>query len=192
VGAAWVAAEAATEAAAELGGTGACLAYVALTVAALAAGNLETAQDATEQALQRLGGMPAMAATPRVHGAQAALANGDLTVARRWTDQAVATSSGCWLMAALTARAQVGSRRVSRSRPNATPSTRSRSAPARARKHIQAFRRSWSVSPRWLATLAVTAKRRGCSAQRTVAGNASARCASRHGTSATRPRWRQP
>ena len=64
-GAARAAADAAVEAAAELGGLQAGVAYAALAVAALAAGDVATAQDATEAAWQHLSVLPAMAAVQR-------------------------------------------------------------------------------------------------------------------------------
>jgi DNA-binding CsgD family transcriptional regulator len=106
-GAARAAAEAAAKAAGELGGIAAGLGYMALATAALAAGDGETAQDASDKAWQHMSGLPAMAAILRPVAAQAALAGGDLLAARRWADEAVSTASGWWLMGALTVRAQV-------------------------------------------------------------------------------------
>ncbi len=106
-GAARAAADAAVEAAAEMGGLVAGTAYAGLAVAALAAGDLETAQGATEKAWQHISVLPAMAAVVRAYGAQTALAGGDLLAARRWADDAVTTTTGWWLMLALTARARV-------------------------------------------------------------------------------------
>jgi predicted ATPase/class 3 adenylate cyclase/DNA-binding CsgD family transcriptional regulator len=106
-GAARAAADAAAEAAAELGGLAAGTAYAGLAVAALAAGDLETAQDATEKAGQHWSVLPAMTAMLRAYFAQAALAGGDLIAARREADDAVTTMTGWWLMWALTVRARV-------------------------------------------------------------------------------------
>jgi predicted ATPase/class 3 adenylate cyclase/DNA-binding CsgD family transcriptional regulator len=106
-GAARVAADAAADAATGLGGMAAGLAHSALGFAALAAGDLETAQDANEKARQHIGELPALAAVVRVFGAQAALAGGDLVAARRGADDAVAITIGWWLTWALTTRAQV-------------------------------------------------------------------------------------
>jgi predicted ATPase/class 3 adenylate cyclase/DNA-binding CsgD family transcriptional regulator len=106
-GAARAVADAVAEAAAELGGAAAGVAYSALAVAALAAGDLETAQDASEKAWQHLSVLPSPAAVVRAHCAQAALAGGDLLAARRVAEDAVATTTGWWLMWALTVRAQV-------------------------------------------------------------------------------------
>jgi predicted ATPase/class 3 adenylate cyclase/DNA-binding CsgD family transcriptional regulator len=106
-GAARAAAEAAAKAAGEQGGIAAGLGYTALVSAALAAGDSETAEDASAKAWQHLSGLPAMAAMLRPVAAQVALAGGDLLAARRWADEAVSTASGWWLMGALTTRAQV-------------------------------------------------------------------------------------
>jgi predicted ATPase/class 3 adenylate cyclase/DNA-binding CsgD family transcriptional regulator len=106
-GAARATADAAAEAAPELGGLAAGNAYWALAFAALAAGDLETAQDASETASQHMSGLPAMAAVVRLAETQVALARGDLLAARRWADDAVTTTTGWWLMSALTARARV-------------------------------------------------------------------------------------
>jgi DNA-binding CsgD family transcriptional regulator len=108
--AARAAADAAIQAAAELGGFKPGYAYVALGSAALAAGDGAGARDATEAAWQHLGGLsilPANAQITRIFGAQAALATGDLIAARRWADDAIATSTGYRRELALTARARV-------------------------------------------------------------------------------------
>ncbi|MFY9767718.1 MAG: LuxR family transcriptional regulator, partial [Mycobacterium sp.] len=105
--AARAAADAAVEAAAELGGLKAGVAYSALAIAALAAGDAATAQDATEAAWQHLSALPRAAAMQRVIAAQAALAGGDLVAARRWADDAVSTTTGASLSDALTVRARV-------------------------------------------------------------------------------------
>ena len=106
-GAAQAAADAAVEAAAELGGMPAGTAYWAVAAVALAAGDAATALDANEAAWQHMSVVPAHAMVGRVFGAQAALAGGDLVAARRWADEAVTTATGWWLMGALTARARV-------------------------------------------------------------------------------------
>jgi predicted ATPase/class 3 adenylate cyclase/DNA-binding CsgD family transcriptional regulator len=106
-GAARAAADAAIEAAAELGGMAAGNAYAALGAAALAAGDVAAADDAYEAAWQHHSVLPAMAAAQRAYHAQAALAGGDLAAARRWADDAVATTTGFFLMVALTTRARV-------------------------------------------------------------------------------------
>jgi predicted ATPase/class 3 adenylate cyclase/DNA-binding CsgD family transcriptional regulator len=101
------AADAAIEAAAELGGMEAGIAYLALGFAALAAGDAATAQDATEAAWQHLSVLPAMAAVGRTFKAVAALGGGDLAAARRCADDAVSTTTGVFLSEALTTRARV-------------------------------------------------------------------------------------
>jgi predicted ATPase/class 3 adenylate cyclase/DNA-binding CsgD family transcriptional regulator len=105
-GAARAAADAAVEAASEQGGLAAGIAHTALTIAALAAGDLETAQDANQTAWPHMSGLRLMA-TLRVFGAQAGLACGDLPAAHRWADDAVSTARGWWHMLALTTRARV-------------------------------------------------------------------------------------
>ena len=105
--AARAAADAAVEAAAELGGMEAGVAYAALAYAALAAGDAATAQDATEAAWPHVSVLPALAAGHRTLKAEAALAGGDLVAARRYADDAVSTATGRWLIEALTARARV-------------------------------------------------------------------------------------
>jgi predicted ATPase/class 3 adenylate cyclase/DNA-binding CsgD family transcriptional regulator len=107
IAAARAAADAAVEAAAEVGGVLAGLAYWASTTVALAAGDLETAVDATEAAGQHMSASPQTAAVGRVLDAQTALARGDLVAARRWADDAASTTTGMFLSEALTVRARV-------------------------------------------------------------------------------------
>jgi predicted ATPase/class 3 adenylate cyclase/DNA-binding CsgD family transcriptional regulator len=99
--------DAAVESAAELSAISAGIAYSAFGIAALAAGNAATAQEAYEAARRHLSALPAAAGRQRPYSAQAALALGDLTAARRWADDAVSTTTGWWLMLALTTRARV-------------------------------------------------------------------------------------
>ena len=106
-GAARAAADAGLKSAAEFGAVVAHTSYLALAQAALAAGDVGTALDATAAAWQHASVLPAMAALQRPYCAQAALAGGDLVAARRWADEAVATSTGWNLMWALTTRARV-------------------------------------------------------------------------------------
>ena len=105
-GAARAAADAAVEAAAELSVIAAGLGYAALVAAALAAGDAETAQDASEKAFDRWSALPKLAAMQRVTAAQATLAGGDLIAARRVADEAVSTATGWWLPTALNTRAR--------------------------------------------------------------------------------------
>jgi predicted ATPase/class 3 adenylate cyclase/DNA-binding CsgD family transcriptional regulator len=106
-GAARAAADAAVEAAAELGGLAAGIAYFALCDAALAAGDAATAQDASEKGSQQWNFLPGYAAVQRVLMVTAAVAGGDLAAARRGADEAVTTTTGTWLMLALTTRARL-------------------------------------------------------------------------------------
>ena len=105
--AARAAADAAVKAAAELGGLKSSIAYWALALAALAAGDTATAQDATEAAWPHASAPPQTAAMGCIYKAHAALAAGDLVAARRWADDAVSTTTGAFLSDALTARARV-------------------------------------------------------------------------------------
>jgi predicted ATPase/class 3 adenylate cyclase/DNA-binding CsgD family transcriptional regulator len=107
-GAARAAAVEALEGAGELGNVTDGLAYSALGMAALAAGDVATALDATGAACQH-GSIvpPGVAATWRAFNAQAALAGGDLIAARRAADEAATTATGWYLMSALTTRARV-------------------------------------------------------------------------------------
>jgi DNA-binding CsgD family transcriptional regulator len=105
-GAARAAADAAIEAAAELGGIYAGTGYAALALAALAAGDVATLRDATE-AGPHLSALPQTAAVQQALSAQAALLGGDLLAARRGADEAVTTSTGFYLSQALLTRARV-------------------------------------------------------------------------------------
>jgi predicted ATPase/class 3 adenylate cyclase/DNA-binding CsgD family transcriptional regulator len=106
-GAARTAAEAAVEAAGELGGTSAGLGYWALGIVALAAGDVAAPLDATEAVSQHWSVLPSMVAVWRALNAQAALVGGDLVAARRAADETVATASGIFLSQALTTSAAV-------------------------------------------------------------------------------------
>jgi DNA-binding CsgD family transcriptional regulator len=105
--AARAAADAAVEAAAEFGGLRAGVAYWALALAALAAGDVATALDATEAAWPHVSALPLPAGLGRIQNSQSALAGGDLVAARRWADDAVSTMTGSVLSDALTVRARV-------------------------------------------------------------------------------------
>jgi predicted ATPase/class 3 adenylate cyclase/DNA-binding CsgD family transcriptional regulator len=105
--AARAAADAAIDAATELGEFVLGIACTALAAAALAAGDVAAAQDASQAAAEHLGVQPATAARSHANNAEAALAGGDLIAARRWADGAVTTTTGWHLMVALTARARV-------------------------------------------------------------------------------------
>jgi predicted ATPase/DNA-binding CsgD family transcriptional regulator len=102
------AAEAILEGGAGLGGRWATYGHVASGFAALAAGDFAAAHEAREAALQCpivvSGGS---AALQRIWNAEAALADRDLAAARRWVDEAVSTTTGWWLMSALSTRTRV-------------------------------------------------------------------------------------
>jgi predicted ATPase/class 3 adenylate cyclase/DNA-binding CsgD family transcriptional regulator len=104
-GAARAAADAAIEAAGELGGIFAALGYAALFEAALAAGDVGTLQDAA--ARPYLSALPHTAAVQRLFSAEVALSGGDLLAARQWADEAVGSTAGWYRMWALTTRARV-------------------------------------------------------------------------------------
>ena len=101
------AADAAVEAAAELGGIAASNGHIASAFAALAAGDAATAHDAIENAGQQLSALAGHSAVLRALSAHAALAGGDLVAARRCADDAVTGTTGWWRMLSLTAHARV-------------------------------------------------------------------------------------
>lgn len=105
------AAREAADAALEAAGLGeyfAGMGYSALATAALAAGDVVTAREASESAWHNLGvAMPQSTAVQRAFSAQVALAAGDLVAARRWSDEAVQTAAGRHLAVALTARTRI-------------------------------------------------------------------------------------
>ena len=107
LGAARAAADAAVEAATELGGFFAGIGYAALAIAALAAGDVGMAQDVCE-AWPQLSALPHTAATSRALSSLTALAAGDLVAARRWAEEAVTmVTRGFYLSMALLTRARV-------------------------------------------------------------------------------------
>ena len=88
------------------------------------------------------------AAVQRIWNAEAALADRDLAAARRWADEAVVDNDRLVADVGADRRAPGWrSRRVSRSRPNATPTTRWR-APPKSRRTC-AFPTSSNASPLW-------------------------------------------
>ena len=96
------------EGGAELGGRFAVVGHAVSGFAALAAGDFAAAHEAREAALQYpivVGG--GTAAAQRIWNAEAALADRDLAAARRWADEAVSTTTGFYLLRALTTRARV-------------------------------------------------------------------------------------
>ncbi|HME76545.1 MAG TPA: LuxR C-terminal-related transcriptional regulator [Mycobacterium sp.] len=106
--AARAAADASLGFASEFGGLAASVGYFALGNTALAAGDVETALDATAAAWEHGSFAPGFAAHLRPIIALATLAGRDLIAARRWADDAVAMAPG-WagLMWGLTTRARV-------------------------------------------------------------------------------------
>ncbi|HUB54717.1 MAG TPA: LuxR family transcriptional regulator [Mycobacterium sp.] len=105
--AARAAADAAIEAAAEVGDIAVGNAYGALSDAALAAGDVAAAHGASKAAWQHHSAIPGAAKLTRIYVARATLASGDLVAARRWADDAVTATSGYFLMLALVTRARV-------------------------------------------------------------------------------------
>jgi predicted ATPase/class 3 adenylate cyclase/DNA-binding CsgD family transcriptional regulator len=101
-------AEATLKGGAELGGRFAVWGHIALGFQALAAGDgaaLHEAREAANQHMTVVGGV--LAALARIWNGEAALADRDLAAARRWADEAVSTTTGWWLMSALSTRARV-------------------------------------------------------------------------------------
>ena len=105
--AARAAANTSLESASEFGALAVSIGYFALANAALAAGDVGTARDATAAAWEHGSVLPGYAAHLRPVLAQTAQASGDLTAARRWADEAVATAPGRVMTSALTTRARV-------------------------------------------------------------------------------------
>jgi predicted ATPase/class 3 adenylate cyclase/DNA-binding CsgD family transcriptional regulator len=105
--AARAAAQAILEGGAELGGRWAALRHAVVGVAALAAGDGAAAHEAREARQDMIVVSGGAAALQRIWNAEAALADRDLAAARRWADDAVGTTTGWWMMWALSARARV-------------------------------------------------------------------------------------
>ena len=101
-------ADASLQSASEFGGIAISVAYFALGNAALAAGDVETALDATAAAWEHGSFAAGFAGHLRPVIACATMAGGDLIAARRWADDGVTMAKG-WavLMRALTTRARV-------------------------------------------------------------------------------------
>ena len=95
-----------SKAGAELGGFFG-MGYQVLALAALAAGDRASADEAREAASKHISVAGEMGAMWRYWGAEAALAGGDLAAARRLADDAVSTTKGWYLLFALTGRARV-------------------------------------------------------------------------------------
>ena len=106
--AARAAAEATLERGAKLSERYAVFGHTAVGFAALAARDLAAAHEAREAINQQMTVVSGSTALfGRLWNAEAALADGDLTAARRWADEAASTTTGWWLIWALTARARV-------------------------------------------------------------------------------------
>lgn len=106
--AARAAGRAAIDAAAENGGFFLGLGHGVLALAALAEGDIDTAQEASETAWQHMSVQPQLAAAQRAFNqTEVALAQGDVATAGRLADEAVAAGVGWHLATALTARARV-------------------------------------------------------------------------------------
>ena len=189
--AARAAADASLESASEFGALVASVGYFALGNAALAAGDVGTARDATAAAWEHGSVSPAYAALLRPVIALAALAGGDLIAARHWADEAVATATGWTVMSALNTRARVA---IAQGEPEQAERD-AHDALAIAAEHPGALwrcRAPSSASPPWPWTRgsyreAAPALRRGSM----PSGTASARCGSKSMTPATKPRWRR-
>ena len=106
-GAARAAAAAAVGAASDVGEIHASVADWALASAALAAGDVATAHEASEADHFRLRLVPQTAVLWHAYSPQTALAGGDLVAARRSADEAVTTMNGWYSIGALTTRCRV-------------------------------------------------------------------------------------
>jgi DNA-binding CsgD family transcriptional regulator len=95
------------DAAADLGESNRGFAYAALSVATLAAGDVEASGHAGEAARRLMNVQPELATVNVIPLAQVALAGGDLTAARRLADDAVAVAPGIHLAMALATRAGI-------------------------------------------------------------------------------------
>jgi predicted ATPase/class 3 adenylate cyclase/DNA-binding CsgD family transcriptional regulator len=105
--AARAAANASLESASEFGALTASVAFFGLGNAALAAGDVELAREASAAAWERGSFASGYAAHLLPMRAQVALAGGDPIAARRWADEAVATAPGWIVTLALSTRARV-------------------------------------------------------------------------------------
>ncbi|MFD4365876.1 ATP-binding protein [Rhodococcus sp. NPDC058521] len=102
------AADASTAAAADVGGFFLGMGSAVSALAALSAGDVPAAEDASEAAWKHMSALPELATAQRAFNAtEVALAEGDLFAARRWADDAVSVATGWHLAVALTTRARV-------------------------------------------------------------------------------------
>ncbi|MCV7400418.1 LuxR family transcriptional regulator [Mycobacterium fragae] len=106
--AAMAAAEAGLGSGTEFGPFVSGICYMALAAAALSAGDVGTALEASAAAWEHGGALPGYASLQRPIVAQAILASGDLVAARRWADEAVEKATS-WtvVMSSLVTRARV-------------------------------------------------------------------------------------
>lgn len=104
-------------AATELGGVYQGIGYAAMTYAALAAGDVTAALEASDAARPILRAQPDQVTMHQVLMAQLALAGGDAIAARQFANDAVDATNGWHRMVALTIRAR--SRRTGRTRTGA-------------------------------------------------------------------------
>ncbi|MCV7259123.1 LuxR family transcriptional regulator [Mycobacterium shimoidei] len=100
-------ADAAIETGAELGPALEGIGYLAVAIAALAAGDVAEAAEANKTSWQRVGMQAEASAIQLWRRAEAALAANDLIEARGWADEAVSGTKGCQRMLALATRAHV-------------------------------------------------------------------------------------
>ena len=108
VAAARAAAEATLERGAKVSERYAVFGHTAVGFAALAAQDRAAAHEAREAINQQVNVVSGSTALfVRLWNAEAALAEGDLAAARRWADEVASTTTGWWLMWALTVRARV-------------------------------------------------------------------------------------
>jgi len=105
--AARAAAEAALDVAADLGDFYLGMGYSAVATAALAAGDVEAAREAGEEAWRHMSVQPQVAADQRPYNAEVTLAAGDLPEARRLADETIATTTGLYVALAFATRARV-------------------------------------------------------------------------------------
>ncbi|MFD4180577.1 LuxR C-terminal-related transcriptional regulator, partial [Rhodococcus sp. NPDC058514] len=106
--AARVAADAALDSAADIGGFFLGLGHSAVAYVAVASGDLTEAGAAGEAAWGYLKFLPQLGAAQRAfNGVEVVLASGDLDTARTWADEAVSVAAGWQLIVALTVRARI-------------------------------------------------------------------------------------
>lgn len=152
--------------------------YSALTTAALAAGDVQTAQHASEAAWRNLSlALPLSAAVQRAFNAQAALAGGDLSAARRWCDDAVQSMTGHHLAMALATRARIAVAEGKREEAE-RDAHKALACAAESGAHLDLPTCS-NALPAWPATPAPTMRRHDSSAPPRLSDSRSARSASR-------------